>query len=132
MAGIQIQKTTVSSVAHQIAHYDEKTRASKTTNHKNKHIDRSKSHMNYCVGKDVSKWRDIMTKARDLVKEVDKENPPMRKKSDRVTMGVYDIFCPNEIEDDKAFFDRVYEEIDKAFDEAKIIDAGLSEEEFNE
>ena len=115
MAGIQIQKTTVASVAHQIAHYDEKTRASKTTNHRNKHIDRSKSHQNYCIGKDVSKWRDIMNKARDLVKETDKEKPPLRKNPGRVTMGVYDIFCPNEISDDKAFFDRVYEEIDKAF-----------------
>lgn len=115
MAGIELVKTTVSSVAHQTAHYDEEKRASSSTNHKNKHINKELSHLNYCIGDGVTRWRDIMDKARETVKKIDKEKPPIRKKKDRKTMGVYDIWCPNDIKDDRAFFNRVYEEIDKAY-----------------
>lgn len=115
MAGIQLVKTTVAKVAHMGAHFDEKRRAAESTNHRNKYIDKSKSHLNFCIG--ASSWKEIMTKAKNLVKEVDKVKPPQRKKSDRVTLGMYDIWCPNEIPPEKRpeFFKKVYSRIDEAF-----------------
>lgn len=111
MAGVEAVKTTVSKVAHQGAHYDEQRRA--TANHSNKHIDQSKTHLNYNIG--ANTWREMMNNARDLVKEIDAKCPPKRKKDDRKTMVVFDIYCPNTIQDDQAFFTRFYEEYEKAY-----------------
>lgn len=111
MAGVEVVKSTVAKVAHQGAHYDEERR--EKVQHKNQHIDKSKTHLNYNLGE--VRWKDMMAVAKEKVKELDKLAPPKRKKADRKTMATTVFYCPNDIKDHRAFFTRLYEEYEKAY-----------------
>lgn len=111
MAGVETTKSTVKSVAHQGAHFDEERR--KTADHKNSHIDKSKTDMNYNIGE--ATWKNMMSKAREEVKRIDKEKPPIRKKEDRKTMVQTIFYCPNEIKDHEEFFKRLAFEFEKEY-----------------
>lgn len=112
MAGVETSKSTIKNVGQMKSHYDEEKRL--TNNHRNKHIDKSKTPLNYNLG--ASSWREMMKACKEEVKLQDKLCPPKRKKNDRKDMYTLIIYCPEELERrNKEFFEKFYEKYEEAF-----------------
>lgn len=119
MAGVEPKKTNVKNLRNMKAHYDEKMRA--THNHRNTHIDKTKTHLNYNLAiqdgeitKDIT-WKEIVNRCSSKVKELDKLHPPRKNVQGRKTVYDFVIWSPNEIKDQEKFFKRFMEEYNKAF-----------------
>lgn len=122
MAGVEPKKTNVKNLRNMKAHYDEKMRA--THNHRNPHIDKTKTHLNYNLAiqdgkttKDIT-WKEIVNRCSSKVRELDKLHPPRKNVQGRKTAYDFVVWCPNEIKDQEKFFSRFVEEYEKAFPES--------------
>lgn len=111
MAGVELNKSTIKALGGMRSHFDEKARATHT--HKNKDIDKEKSHLNYNLGCDT--WREMMKACKDEIKKQDALHPPKRMKKDRKDAYSFILYCPNEIENDKKFFSDVYQKIEELY-----------------
>lgn len=78
-------------------------------NHSNEDIDKNRSHLNWCIG--CSDYDDAYKAFRERVAKVDKENPPLRVKKDRITAVAVEVPCPHEI------FNQGTEAVHKFFDD---------------
>ena len=119
MASIDFRKYTRVCVSALGVHFDADKR--KTLCHENKHIDVTKSDMNYFY--DCKSYDEMCHRAAARVEEVDKIKPPKRIRQDRVTVVSAEIPCPLCIEhqgkaDD--FFKFAYEQLQAYFGNANV------------
>ena len=110
MASINWQKQTVQKAGAMKRHFDDEERLS--VEHSNPDIDKSKSHLNYCIG--CSDYSDSYQKMRSRVAEADKESPPEKITKDRKICCSLEAPCPQEIYDagrQKEFFEKLHQNV---------------------
>lgn len=94
MASVDWQKATTQKAGAMKKHNGKKERVN--GNHSNKHIDKSKSHLNVYIGADD--YAPMLDKVKARIKEVDKEHPPLRNMRDRrITCILLETPVPQEI-----------------------------------
>ncbi len=84
MASVNWLKQTRQAAGAMQRHNNAKERAE--LNHANKDIDKSKTHLNYCIG--CNDYKDAYEAMCRRVDEVDKEHPPQRVRKDRTVCVV--------------------------------------------
>ena len=108
MASINWQKQTAQKAGAMKRHFDDEERLS--VEHSNPDIDKSKSHLNYCIG--CSDYSDSYQKMRSRVAEADKESPPEKITKDRKICCSLEAPCPQKIYDagrQKEFFEKLHQ-----------------------
>ena len=106
MASVNWLKCTSQKVGSLKVHLDDHERT--THDHSNKHIDKTLTHTNEWVG--CGSFDDMKTSWMSDIQQADREHPPLRVKSDRVTGIMLECPFPRELgeENEKDFFDNFY------------------------
>ncbi len=106
MASINWLKCTTQKIGSLKVHLDDHERT--THDHSNKHIDKTLTHTNEWVGCDS--FDDMKTSWMSDIQQADREHPPLRVRSDRVTAVMLECPFPRELgeENEKDFFDNFY------------------------
>ena len=102
--------------------------------HSNKHIDVSQSYKNYVIG-NVSTYNDMLSRLDQRIKEVDADNPPLRRVKDRKIACLLEAPCPQPIIDNgraDEFFQDFYALIEREFGAENVIGATVHKDEVHD
>lgn len=127
MASLNIMKMKAGALKGLRVHLDTAERLSHE--HSNKHIDKSKTSDNFCIN--CNNYKDGVSMIEGIIKNVDKEIPPKRIRTDRVTSVAIEFKIPKEITDkglDKEFAKKCVEYLKEKLGVPEIIAFGHVDE----
>lgn len=130
MASLNVMKMKAGALGGLKVHLDTNERL--THNHSNKHIDKGKTEGNFCIN--CKDYKDGLETINSIIKNVDKEIPPKRLRTDRVTTVAIEFKIPKEITDkglDKEFAKKCVDFLSKKLGVPKVIAFGHVDEKHN-
>ena len=132
MASCNFLKITRQTAGALGVHLDDVKR--RQHHHSNEHIDVTQTHKNYVLG-NVSTYNDMLTRLDQRVRDVDADNPPLRRAKDRKIACLLEATCPKNIADNgraDEFFHDFYSLLEREFGTSNVIGATVHKDEVHD